>query len=199
MPPSDGLRGPTRATPRSLLLIAAILLVARVALGVWDHFHADERPELVTWSTPSASGVEARMRGRLLLYVFTDRAGPDSRRLSREVFAVADHARRIEGAYIPVRIEGPPSSDTPETAELRGRYRIERLPTLIVANPDGDKFERVEGYRGARELMASLSRAQLRVMGMPDMPRGVRFRFGPGGARIDSTMRNDGDSLVVPR
>src|SRR6266446_4908136 len=124
MPPSDGLRGPTRSTPVTLMVVAGLLLVARVALGIWDAANPESRPELVNWTAPAAAVDEARARGRLLLYAFTDRGVPASRKLAAEIFADAQSAQRIDKQFVAVRLEGKPADDSPEIAELRARYKI---------------------------------------------------------------------------
>jgi len=190
MPPTEP-HGSTRATPRVLVLAAGLLLVARVAFGVIDATHPENRPELVQWTAPAAAPVTARQTGRLLLYAFTDRKAPASRKLTSEVFGTPDVAQQIDGRYVAVRIDGGPAKDTPETAALRGKFGVRSEPALVLANPDGTRFKRIDGYESRGALTEALSQAQLEVMDIPfnrmgRAGRGRSFRFQIGGHGVGS-------------
>lgn len=179
MPPTDGRSGPTRATPLALLVIAGVLLAARVAVGVWDEASPDARPELVTWNTPAGAESVARDRGRLMLYAFTDQRQKASRDLSREVFSNANLARSLDKDFVPVRIEGSAEQDPPDAHDLRARFHVTELPALVVATPDGAHAKLVSGFHDARTTMTALKEAQLQVMGLPfTHGGGFQFRFG---------------------
>lgn len=180
MPPSDG--GPTRANPAWLLLVAGVLLVARVGLGIWDATNPESRPDLVTWTAASSAAGEARARGRLVLYAFTDRDAPASRKLSSGLFTEAAIARELMAQFVVVRIEGPAADDTPETAALRGKFQVTELPALVVATADGGKFKKIAGVESPRAALEQLTTARLELMDLPFHTRGgVRFQIG--GAR----------------
>ena len=51
MPPADGAtpQGPSRRDPLVLWLVAAVLLTARVATGVYEGKHPPIRPDLMSW------------------------------------------------------------------------------------------------------------------------------------------------------
>lgn len=197
------MRGPTRATPVVLVALAALLLAARVALGVWDAVNPETRPELVTWIAPSEAAGEARSRGRLLLYAFTDRKVPASRKLASEIFASPQYSHQIERTFVPVRIEGGPADDTPETAALRSRFAIRELPTLVVASADGARSKVIPGYAKAGATAEALVTAQLELMGLPGVSRrGFQFRVGSGSTALDSIGANapgEADSVLNGR
>lgn len=182
MPPTDA-HGPTRATPKVLLVVAGALLVARVALGLVDVVNPDARPELVTWTDRSAAVERARSSGRLLLYAFTDRADGRSRKLAGALFADERAAQQLQQRFVAVRIEGRPGDDDPEVAALRQRFGVHQLPALVVASPDGAKFRTVAGFENAGKSLQDLTEAQMEMMDLPFVrpSRGFQFRFGGGG------------------
>src|SRR5437762_1380356 len=96
--------GPTRATPVVLIAVAAALLVARVALGIFEQVRPVERADRVEWREPAAGEAEARANDQLELYWFTREADPVCRTLSREVFADPRAAASIQSQFIPIRV-----------------------------------------------------------------------------------------------
>lgn len=200
MPPTEAggsRRGSTRVTPLWLLAIAALLLAARVGTGVWAEVRPEGRPDLVDWVTPSEAQGDANFNGRSMLYVFTDSRVPASRKLVSDVFTKPDAARRINDAFASVRIDGPASGDTPEAAELRRRFEVTELPTLVVVSQDGTKSRRIVGHTSANATLQALLSARLEMMGLPagSAGRGVQFKFGGrfgdhavGNAPPDSTL-----------
>jgi len=181
MPPSEA-HGSTRSTPKILLLVAAVLLVARVASGIIDETHPEKRAELIDWTAPSAAPDAARSSGRLILYAFTghDRA---SRRFSGDLFTNAEVAKQIENRFVPVQIAGGPASDTPETAALRARFGVKSEPALVVTNADGSKVQSVPVTGGTAATLQALSQATMEVMDIPFQRGGRSFRFQFGGHR----------------
>lgn len=194
MPPSDGVSGAgggvmtpagggsSRGTPVWLLALAGLLLVARIGVGVWDANNPESRSELVNWAAPSAANETARDRGRLVLYAFTDRKDPASRKMASDLFADPAIAQQLGRLFVPVRIEGNPAADTPETAALRGRFHVTTLPALVVATPDGARSKLLPGFRNARATMEALTAAQMELVDLPFTRRGG-FQFKIGGNR----------------
>jgi hypothetical protein len=180
MPPTDGRSGPTRATPRVLLIVAGALLAARIALGVWDVASPDSRPELVTWHTFAEAQRSPVGGRRLMLYAFTDPRQRASRNLARDVFKSASLAGDLDRQFVSVRIEGTPDQDLPEEHALRARFGVTELPALVVATPDGERYKTIAGYHDAHTTMAALKNAQLEVMGLP-FTHGGGFQFRVGG------------------
>lgn len=174
--PASERHGSTRATPAVLMIAAAVLLVARVASGVIDATHPENRPELVDWTSPSEAGAAARTSGRLILYAFTDDGGA-SRRLAGDLFTNPDVAKQIEGRFIPVRIDGGPAHDTPELAALRTKFGVRSEPALVVTNADGSKFRLVPAPANGAAALQALSEAQMEVMDIPFQRGGKTFRF----------------------
>jgi len=188
MPASDR-HGSTRATPVVLVIVAAALLVARVAFGIIDATHPENRPEVVQWTSPSEAAATARSTGRLILYAFTD-GGAASRRLAGDLFTNPDVAKQLESRFIAVRIDGDPARDTPEDAALRAKFGVRAAPALVVTNADGSKFHVVPAPPSGAAALQALNEAQMEVMDIPFQRggRSFRFQFGNGRARPDSLL-----------
>ena len=203
MPPSNPRGGPSRATPAVLVVIAAALLVARVALGIWDTNNPESRPELMTWTAPSAAAEEARMSGRLVLYAFTDRKNIASRKLSSEVFADPELVQRLSREFVAVRIEGDPVNDTPGVAAMRAAAGVTITPALVITTADGAKSKLVVGFKNVRATMQALGAARMEVLGLPFSHRpggGRSFRFQVGGNGAgDNSSEAEVDSLLRGR
>ncbi len=181
MPPSEA-RGSTRATPKILLLVAGALLVARVALGVIDATHPEDRAERIEWTAPAAAPDAARSSGRLILYAFTGRDAA-SRKLAGDLFANEGIARQIQSRFVAVRVDGGPASDTPETAALRSKFGVTSEPVLVVSNADGSKIRTVRPADHASATFQALTDATMEVMDVPFQRGGRSFHFQFGGHR----------------
>ena len=185
MPPVDAApSGSTRATPRALLILAAALLVLRVATGVREHAHPPAAVEKVAWRPIAEGEAIARAGGRPILYDFTAEWCAPCRLLGHEVFADPHSAEWINRSFVPVRVldrtreEGrnPAAVDT-----LQRRYHVQAFPTLVVVPPRGGEPETIEGYPGAREVMKRLSEAWARARVGAPRAGGPTVRFGGGG------------------
>ena len=174
MPPTEGGAAPrprrsgsTRATPVVLLALAGALLVARVALGVYEHMRPVERANLVEWRDPVAGEAEARAAGKLALFYFTRDGVPDCRQMNREVFGDPRMAAAINAQLVPIRVldlmreEG---RNPPDVVGLEQRYGVTQFPTLVVALPGQPRFQKHAGYRGVLATRQFLSEATTRLM-----------------------------------
>jgi thiol:disulfide interchange protein len=164
--PDERMSGTSRPLPRVLLVIAAALLVARVATGVWEQRHPPKTVERVTWVDPSGAESESRRTGKPILYEFGAEWCVPCQVLSREVFADAGSALRIEQTFVPVRVtdrQQEEGRNPPAVERLERTYRIDAFPTLVVAWPGSARFETISGFRGRQETMSWLTTAAARV------------------------------------
>jgi thiol:disulfide interchange protein len=157
----DGRRPTTRARPTVLLVIAALLLLARVGTGIREHLFPPRVPELVRWSAPVEPGAAVPAPGKPVLYEFTADWCEPCQKMKREVFAERDSARFINQNFFPVRI-----LDTDVSAgarALRERHRVTGFPTLLVTMPgDRESPTLAEGYQNRRATMKFLEDARER-------------------------------------
>ena len=138
MPPGEPERisGASRPLPRALLVLAAALLVARVATGVWEEQHPPKIVERVAWVELERAEAESRLTRKPILYEFgAEWCGP-CHLMSREVFANEVHARQIEQSFVPVTVvdrRREEGQNSPEVERLERAYGITAFPTLVVA------------------------------------------------------------------
>ena len=197
MPPSEARRGPTRSTPKALLIVAGVLLAARIALSLWYEVHPGAKQDIVSWALPPAPGATTRS-GKPVLYVFTDDSQPDSRRFSRDVLADERNSRYLDGWFAPVKVDASAKSATPHAAELRSRFGVDQLPAFVVTSPDGGRFRKFSGYSNPQAFVESLSQARGAMADLPFI-RSRSFRFGastggPIQLETDSTAQRPGRS-----
>lgn len=162
----------TRGRPTVLLTLAAGLLVARIAIGVYDAHHPPPVGGLVHWRAPEAAEADAATEGRPILYDFSAAWCQPCQQMERDVFADAEAAAFIDKTYIPVRIADEDRGALPTA--LRVRHRVDGLPTLLIVRADDVRPFRIEGYNGKRRTIAFLKQAA--EPRQPVMPGLDRFR-----------------------
>lgn|SRR5262245_44925042 len=164
MPPGNATpaQRSSRPLPRLLLLVAAALLVARVATGVWEHPGRPTTTDRVAWVAIDRAVQESRRTRKPILYEFgADWCGP-CQMMAHEVFDDPDLARRISGQFVPVRVldrQREEGHNPPEVARLQDAYHVYAFPTLVVARPDQSDYRTISGYRGREGTMAWLTQA----------------------------------------
>jgi thiol:disulfide interchange protein len=164
MPRADG--NGTRAIPRWLLIVAAALLVARVATGIQELRHPGERIELVHWQTTEAASVQAQATGLPLLYDFSAAWCGPCQRMQQEVFADQRSAQTLNALFVPVRLvdtQRETGRNDPDVAMLQARYHVDAFPTLVVAPRDGSEPTIIVGYPGKSSLMEQLTAAGVKA------------------------------------
>ncbi len=197
MPAPRAEGGSTRAFPRTLLLVAAALLAAKIATGIAEgRFRAgaaagDARGPTLTVSggaeSPSGAAVdrvhwrpiasartEALASGKPILYDFTADWCPPCRAMQRELFSDPEAAARIDSAFVPVRVldrQREEGRNTTEVMVLQAQYHVEAFPTLVVVSPEGGAPVTIEGYMGRQATLARLLDAAARVREAGTAPR----------------------------
>ena len=158
--------GSPRRDPVLLLVVAAALLVLRVVLG----FHeappqtappagAPSGADAVQWRTLEAGLAEARTTNRPILYDFTAEWCPPCRSLQHQVFADPRAAAEIEIRFVPVRVldrQREEGRNARWVDSLQARYRVDSVPTLIVAGVDGRESSRLVGFMGRDATLGQL-------------------------------------------
>ena len=110
MPPDDAgagtprATGSTRARPTLLLAAAALLLIARVTVALYEQRHPPAVRDRVAWQPIEGAEARALTAHRPVLYDFTAEWCEPCRTMQREVFADPQAAAEIERAFIPVRV-----------------------------------------------------------------------------------------------
>jgi thiol:disulfide interchange protein len=144
-------RNDQRSIPIALLVIAALLLIARIVF----QFTKAETPGRVQWVPPEKGITLARVTGKGVLFDFTADWCVPCHQLDAEVFADRKLAEEINKRFVAVRITDRQQEDgrnAPLVAELQRRYGVSGFPTVVFASPDGGELGRMEGYGGKRQF-----------------------------------------------
>lgn len=180
MPPTDtpvaAASQPTvpsssRRDPKWLWLLAALLLLARIATQVMESRRpiaevATEAEDVVRWRTPEQGVVEARALRKPMLYDFTAEWCPPCQRMKAELFADPRSAQALEQMVVPIRVvdrEREEGRNPAVTDSLQRAYRVGAFPTLIVAWPDREGYETSSGYPGVEATLQWVGQSAMKV------------------------------------
>ena len=164
MAPTDAPR-PTRRDPVWLWLLAAALLVARVATGLWEERHPTEHADLVEWVPAEDAVAIAAEHSRPILYDFSAEWCGPCHLMEQEVFDKEKSALEISQLVVPVHVVDRQHEDGRNSAlvdSLQRAYSVQAFPTLVIVW-QGKLVDRMEGYPGAEELLGWLKHAAVKA------------------------------------
>ena len=167
MPPDETspARRPSRADPMLLWVAAAVLLVARVATGLYEESHPPRLPDLVSWVPAANAPARAQLEGKPILYDFSAEWCGPCQQMQDEVFTDESMAATVSRLAVPVRVVDRRREDGHNPAivdSLQRVHDVRAFPTLVVVGPDGKAIDRMEGFPGARPLLGWLTRASVK-------------------------------------
>jgi thiol:disulfide interchange protein len=153
-----------RALPVWLLIVAALLIVARIVLSRYPAkapVKADG--DLVHWTEISqARGVAARSH-RPILYEFSAAWCGPCHALERDVFMDPILAAKINSRYVAVKVvdtQREQGHNELEVQFLMDKYGVSAFPTIVIAAADGSVRDRVVGYTGPDSFAALIDNAR---------------------------------------
>jgi MYXO-CTERM domain-containing protein len=152
MPQADVRTGDTRRDPRGLLALAALLLLLRVGVTVWEE-HRPPAPtgSAMNWVEPQAAVVVAQQSGRPVLYEFGAAWCGPCQALNRDLFDDAARARALGNLVVPVSITDRKAEDGHNSAladSLQRAFSVNGFPTLVVWSPQTGRHVSTSGYGG---------------------------------------------------
>lgn len=183
MPATDAARphGSTRRDPTWLWVLAAALLVARVATGVYEEHHPLRQADLVSWVPAADAPARSRATHRPIFYDFSAEWCGPCQAMHDQVFANAKYAEALQGLAVPVRVVDRKREEGRNPAivdSLQRAHGVSAFPTLVVVDANGRTVDRLEGYPGAQRFVEWLGRASVKArMTMPDTTHGLRVKL----------------------
>lgn len=165
--PGRALAGSTRARPTVLLAAAAVLLIARIAIGIGEGRLPATMPDMVRWQPIEGAEAAAHAQGKPVLYDFTADWCAPCLVMQREVFADPAEAAEIERLFVPVRVLDRQREEGRNPAavdSLQRRYGVSSFPTLVVVPPAGGEPVNLVGYPGPTQLMGRLRAARMQAL-----------------------------------
>ena len=138
------IEGPTRSMAPLMVCIAGALLLSRLSLYVYEHYHPPVATEEIQWKSAESLVPLADLNARPYLLWFTAAWCGPCKLQEQSSFCNKEIVHLINQNFIPVRITDRKKEDgknRPKVQASEGRYRIFAFPTLVTALPDSDYTE----------------------------------------------------------
>jgi thiol:disulfide interchange protein len=149
-----------RALPIWLVILAALLIVARI---VSQRFPEKAESDLVRWMPINVAMGMSRQTHRPVFYEFSAAWCGPCKAMEREVFMDEDLAKRINDRFIAVKVvdtQREEGRNWPEVQSLMDRYGVHAFPTIVIADSNGSVLDRVVGYPGVDKMAVMIDRSR---------------------------------------
>lgn len=151
------------STPKILLIVCVVLLVARIGMSVFEFIHPVEHGRPVAWTDVSAFTPQIAEGKHLRLYEFYAQWCSPCARLERDVMTNSEIRSLIEKNFVTLRVTDRQREDGKNSklvAELQKRYRVFAFPTLVAVADDGEPIGLLVGNSSSLAVYRFLSRVQ---------------------------------------
>jgi thiol:disulfide interchange protein len=147
--------------PRALVVLAAGLLLARVAVSAYEQTHRVEAKSLVHWAAVTESSPLPESRKPRLLKFYAEWSEP-CRRLESTVLVNRSVGELIALHFEPLAVRDmvkEEGANSEYVTQLQKKYRVFAFPTLVVVAPDGEAIATLVGCSSALATHRFLARA----------------------------------------
>jgi thiol:disulfide interchange protein len=176
MPPGERATpsGPSRRDPLVLWIVAAVLLVARVATGIYEEKHPPTKPDLMSWVPADVAPAQSAATNKPILYDFSAAWCGPCQTMEREVFEDRKLASSISTFVVPVHVVDRSREDGHNSAlvdSLQRVHGVNAFPTLVIVGADGKAIDHIEGYPGAHEFVGWVATTSTKSRLVPGTPK----------------------------
>ncbi|HEY9868797.1 MAG TPA: thioredoxin family protein [Candidatus Obscuribacterales bacterium] len=153
--------GSTMVTPRALVALATVLLLARIAVSAYEQTHKVQAKSLIHWAAVTEAHPLPECKKPRLLKFYAEWSEP-CRRLESTVLVNRSVGELIASHFEPfavrdmVKEEG---ANTEYVTQLQKKYRVFAFPTLVVVAPNGEAVATLVGCSSALATHRFLARA----------------------------------------
>jgi thiol:disulfide interchange protein len=148
-------------TPTALLAIAAVLLVLRLGLTIYEWQHPLNRGRHLAWTDAASYKPDQHDSKKLRLYEFYAAWCAPCQRMENEVMTNEEIRNCVDKNFVALRVTDRQREDgknTPVTAELLKKYRIFAFPTLVAVGADGEPIQLLVGNSSSLAVYRFLTR-----------------------------------------
>lgn len=152
-----------RAMPIALVVIAVLLLAARIGSQLSKDEPKISGDSLVKWMPVEDGLATARATGKPVLFDFTADWCAPCHMLDEQVFRNADMAAEINRRFVAIRVtdrQQEEGRNSPEVQALQQRYSVDAFPTIVFASAEGLELARQEGFPGVDGFRSVMERVR---------------------------------------